>query len=63
MSSVTARVVRLERARAANADRVVVVVSHTDSDPDRVEREVVEGGATGATVVVINSLAPALRRN
>jgi len=55
---VAARLARLERMRAANANNVAVVHQYTDSDPEELEREVAEAEATGARVVMIRRFSP-----
>jgi len=57
-SGVAARLARLERERAANANNVAVVVQYTDSDPEELRREITEAGATGALVVVLRRFSP-----
>ena len=55
---VAARLARLEREGAANANNVAVVLQYTDSDPEDIGREVAEAKAKGALVVVIRRFSP-----
>lgn len=56
-SRLVSRLAQLERARSAKKDTVKAVIQFADSDPAEVEKQVEDAGATGATVVVIRSLA------
>lgn len=56
-SRLVSRLAQLERARNANRDAVKVITRYIDSDPQEVARRATAAGATGAVVIVIQSLA------
>lgn len=56
-SRLVSRLAQLERTRTANRDAVKVITRYIDSDPQEVERRATAAGATGAVVVVVQSLA------
>ena len=56
-SRLVSRLAQLERTRAANRDAVKVITRFIDSDPGEIERRASAAGATGAVVIVVQSLA------